>query len=271
MNYIFITNNPDLANYTYLNGATRIMVDLEIIGKNERQKGLNSVISNHKLADIKNIKLINKNIQLICRINPVHSATKFEIDQAILNGANYIMLPMFTTSKEVDYTYNLINGRAKLILLFETPQAIIRIREIVSERKFDEAHLGLNDLSLAMGINFMFEILTSGIVDYVSSYFKYANIPFGIGGIAKYGEGIASSELVMSEHVRLGSSSVILSRSFHEYSNTIQELKSRINFKEEICNLNNCRHRMMKLSVEELNQNKLLLADQIFNYLKIKK
>lgn len=269
MNYIFITNNPELANYTYLNGATRIMVDLEIIGKKERQKGLNSVISDHQLEDIKNIKLMNKNIPLICRINPVHSNTKFEIDQAILNGANYLMLPMFTTSSEVAYTYELINGRAKLILLFETPQSIIRIRQIVSERKFDEAHLGLNDLSLAMGINFMFEMLTSGIVDYVIDHFKSRNIPFGIGGIAKFGEGIASSELVMSEHVRLGSSSVILSRSFHEYSNTLQELKSRINFKEEISNLNNCRNRMMNLSVEDLNQNKSILADQIFNYLNI--
>jgi len=270
MKYIFITNNPELAHFAFINGAGRIMVDLEIIGKNERQKGLNSVISNHQLEDIKNIKIVDNNIQVICRINPVHSNTEFEINEAIFYGANFIMLPMFTTSNEVDYVYRLINGRAKLILLFETPQSIVRIRQIISEKKFDEAHLGLNDLSLAMGLNFMFEILTSGIVEYIVSYFKSNNIPFGIGGIAKYGEGIASSELIMSEHVRLGSSSVILSRSFHEYSNTIEELNSRINFKLEISNLNHCRDRMLNLSAEALNQNKFDLTNQIFNYLNSK-
>ena len=76
------------------------------------------------IEDIKNIKIVDNNIQVICRINPVHSNTEFEINEAIFYGANFIMLPMFTTSNEVDYVYRLINGRAKLILLFETPQSI---------------------------------------------------------------------------------------------------------------------------------------------------
>ena len=95
-----------------------------------------------RLKDIKNIKIVDNNIQVICRINPVHSNTEFEINEAIFYGANFIMLPMFTTSNEVDYVYRLINGRAKLILLFETPQSIVRIRQIISEKKFDEAHRG---------------------------------------------------------------------------------------------------------------------------------
>jgi hypothetical protein len=267
MRYIFITNNPELANYTFLNGASRIMVDLEIIGKKERQKGMNSVISDHQLEDILKIKSINKEIPLICRINPVYTNTEYEINQAINFGADYIMLPMFTSCKEINYVYQTIKKRAKLILLFETPLSIVRVQQIVNEKNFDEAHIGLNDLSLAMGVNFMFEMLTSGIVEYVINYFKSNNIPFGIGGIAKHGEGIASSELVMSEHVRLGSTSVILSRSFHEYSKSVEELTKKINFSLEINNLNNCRNRLLKLSKIELDKNKLNLAKEIYNYL----
>ena len=44
---------------------------------------------------------------------------------------------------------------------------------------------------------------------------KRAGLPFGFGGIARIGEGQLPGELVLGEHLRLGSSSVILSRTFH--------------------------------------------------------
>ena len=87
---------------------------------------------------------------MICRINPVYTNTEYEINQAINFGADYIMLPMFTSCKEINYVYQTIKKRAKLILLFETPLSIVRVQQIVNEKNFDEAHIGLNDLSLAM-------------------------------------------------------------------------------------------------------------------------
>jgi len=267
MNFIFITNKPDLANFAFKNGATRIMVDIEINGKIQRQKGLNTLISDHKIEDIKAIKKINENIPVICRINPVCNETKSEIEQAVLNGANYIMLPMFKSNKEVRYVNEIINNRAKLILLFETLQSLLKIDEITSDFSFDEAHIGLNDLSIAFGSNFMFEILTSGISEHMTKYFVKNKIPFGIGGIAKYGEGIANSELILSEHVRLGSKSVILSRSFHEYSQNVEELTERINFSEEIQLLKNCYQSYLKASSEELNKNKNRLKNKIINHI----
>lgn len=39
-------------------------------------------------------------------------------------------------------------------------------------------------------------------------------MPFGFGGIARIGEGDLPSDNILGEHVRLGSSSVILSRTF---------------------------------------------------------
>ena len=43
-------------------------------------------------------------------------------------------------------------------------------------------------------------------------------MPFGIGGIARVGEGMLPAELLLAEHVRLGSAAVILSRTFHHPS-----------------------------------------------------
>ena len=44
--------------------------------------------------------------------------------------------------------------------------------------------------------------------------FKKANIPYGFGGIAALGKGDLPAEKIIIEHYRMGSTSVILSRSF---------------------------------------------------------
>ena len=47
--------------------------------------------------------------------------------------------------------------------------------------------------------------------------FKLKGVPYGFGGIAAIGTGTLPAETVLKEHYRLGSSSVILSRSFCNY------------------------------------------------------
>ncbi len=44
--------------------------------------------------------------------------------------------------------------------------------------------------------------------------FKKAGIPYGFGGIAAIGKGELPAERIITEHYRLGSTRVILSRSF---------------------------------------------------------
>jgi len=43
---------------------------------------------------------------------------------------------------------------------------------------------------------------------------KQKSIPYGFGGIARLGTGLLPAENILAEHYRLGSSMVILSRSF---------------------------------------------------------
>ena len=53
---MYITNNPRVAKIADRSGVDRIFVDMEYIGKDDRQKGLNSVKNRHTLKDVKRIK-----------------------------------------------------------------------------------------------------------------------------------------------------------------------------------------------------------------------
>ena len=108
----------------------------------------------------------------------------------------------------------MVGGRARTILLVETPEAVENLDEILSLPGISECHIGLNALHQGYGRKFMFELLADGTVDAIAEKFKAHGIPFGIGGIARLGRGIIPAECILAEHIRLGSQAVILSRSF---------------------------------------------------------
>ena len=217
---MYITNNPDVARIAEEAGVDRIFVDMEYIGKADRQGGMDTVQSRHTAEDVRRLRPVVKKAQLMVRINPMHSGTaeysssKEEIDAVIEAGADVIMLPYFKTVEEVKLFVELVAGRAKTFPLVETPEAVAAIDEILAVPGIDEIHVGLNDLSLGLGRTFMFELLADGTIDALAEKFKAAGIPFGFGGIASLGRGILPSEYVVREHYRLGSTATILSRSF---------------------------------------------------------
>lgn len=217
---MYITNNQDVAKIAENAGVDRIFVDMEYIGKNLRQGGMDTVQSHHTVEDVKKIKSILTKAELLVRINPIHEATDEygssadEIEQVIEAGADIIMLPYFKTCEEVADFLKCVNGRVRTMLLVETPEAVNCIDEILELTGIDEMYVGLNDLSLAYGMKFMFELLADGTVEKLSLKFKQYNRPFGFGGIAALGKGMLPSEYVIKEHYRLGSTCAILSRSF---------------------------------------------------------
>lgn len=107
-----------------------------------------------------------------------------------------------------------MSGRTKTCLLVETPEAALLLDEILELDGVDMIHLGLNDLHLALGMKFMFELLADGTVDRLAKKIKSKGIPFGFGGIATLEGGLLPGAAVLKEHYRLGSSMVIISRSF---------------------------------------------------------
>lgn len=224
---MYITNNPTIATIAQQAGVDRIWVDMEYIGKEERQAGMNTVKSFHTVEDIKALRPIVTSSELLVRINPIHDATaeykstEEEIENTITAGADVIMLPMFKTKADVERFIKAINGRVKTVLLFETAESVKNIDEILSVDGIDEVHIGLNDLHLAYKQKFMFQLLCDGTVENLCKKFNEKGIKYGFGGIARVGYGTLPAEHIIAEHYRLGSTAAILSRGFCD-ANTVK-------------------------------------------------
>lgn len=211
---MYITNNPSVARIAEANGTDMIFVDLETIGKEERQKGMNTVKSQHTIEDVRAIKDALASSELLVRVNPIHPGSEEEIDSVIHNGADIIMLPMWKTEEEVGTFLTLVAGRCKTMLLLETREAYECLDDVLRMKGIDSIHIGLNDLHLSYGLTFMFEPLANGMVEDICGRIGRAGIPYGFGGIARIGEGTLPADKIVMEHLRLGSTQVILSRSF---------------------------------------------------------
>lgn len=261
---MYITNNPDVALIAESSGVDRIFVDMEYIGKNLRQGGMDTVQSHHTFDDVKKISKVLTKAELLVRINPIHEgsdeyiSTKEEIDKAIENGAQILMLPYFKTINEVKQFVSLVGGRAKTILLLETPDAVKIIDDILKINGIDEIFIGLNDLSLGYGKKFMFELLSDGTVEMLTKKFMKANIPFGFGGLASLDGGLLPGKMVLQEHYRLGSKSVILSRSFCNVNkiNNLSEIKNI--FEHGVKDIRSYEMKIIKF--DKLEQNKTEIA-----------
>ena len=270
MEFIYITNDPELAQYAQDSGVDRIMIDLEYREKRKRQGRLDTVISNHSLQDINRVRNVSHNSKLQVRVNPIHSGSEREINEVLSRGADIVMLPMFKTRQEVERFISIINGRAATSLLLETSQALVRIDDILRVEGIDEVYIGLNDLHLSMGLDFMFELLSGGIVEYLATKIKKKGIRFGFGGISRLGRGVVDSRLVLSEHVRLGSQIVILSRDFHGRARSLDELKTLINLEDEIKKLRSYISYLSGLSEKELLRNSEKISHIVSEYVETK-
>lgn len=211
---MLLTANTELILEAGNTGVDRIFLDLEYINKVERQKGRNTFISHNQIADVARIKKIIKDQELLVRVNPINPNSKYEIEKSISDGADILMLPMLLDNDDAKQFIHFVNGKAKVCLLLETAQSLVRLDDILDVAGIDEVFIGLNDLHISMGLTFMFELLSGGIVEYMAQKIKHRNISFGFGGIAKIGEGTLPAECILAEHIYLGSSSVILSRVF---------------------------------------------------------
>lgn len=210
----YITNDPEVAKIAEKYGVDRIFVDMEYIGKDARQQGMDTVKNHHTVSDVKNIKNVLNSSQLLVRVNPMHSNSKQEINDVINAGADVVMLPMFKTANEVTSFISFVGKRAKTLLLLENKDAVECLDEILSIDGIDEIHIGLNDLHLSMNKKFLFELLADSTVEDIIKKISSKNIPYGFGGFGKIGEGTLPADYIVSEHYRLKSSMGILSRAF---------------------------------------------------------
>jgi hypothetical protein len=265
MEFYYITNDIQIAKICDENEIIP-WIDLEALGKEERQKGMNTVKSNHNIQDIGIIKKVLNHMPLLVRINPINRNSENEINRVIEEGADIIMLPFFKSEEEVRVFLKLVNRRCKTMLLFETRESVEHIDQILCLDGIDKVHIGLNDLSLSYELNFMFELITNGTVDYICSKFNEYGLRYGFGGVARLGAGNIPAEYVILEHVRLYSSQAILSRSFcnsenydsietfrHEFEDSLYQLRQFYNGVKNSGELyRNNNHLFMKKMINEL-------------------
>ena len=240
---MYITDRPEIARIAEAAGVDRIFVDMEYLGKDARQRGLDTVKSHHTVRDARAVKAALTAADLLVRVNPIHDAmpgvpsSREEIDAAVDAGADVLMLPYFKTVDEVRAFLDLVAGRVKTMLLFETPEAVALADEILVLPGIDEIHIGLNDLSIGYGQRFLFEPLANGTLDMLCPKIRARDIPFGFGGVARLGGGAIPAEIVIREHFRLGSQRAILSRSFCDTGRTTDLGEIEAIFREGISEL----------------------------------
>lgn len=217
---MYITNNPEVAQIAQKAGVDRIWVDMEYIGKEDRQGGMDTVKNHHTIGDVEKLRAVVTTSKLMVRINPIHDktdewlGTEEEIEQTLRAGADVIMLPYFKMAEEVRRFVKAVEGRATTMILVETNEAVEHLDEILDVPGIDEVHIGLNDLHLCRRQKFMFELICDGTVQKICNKVRAKSIKYGFGGIARIGLGVLPAEYVIAEHYALGSTAAILSRSF---------------------------------------------------------
>lgn len=260
---IYITNRPEVAGIAERSGVDWIFVDLEIRGKAARQGYRDTVLSCHSITDVQQIRQVLTRSELLVRVNPFYEGSEEEIEQVISAGADIVMLPYYKSNAEVETFIDSVRGRSKTCLLLETPEAADILEKTLNLQSIDSIHIGLNDLHLAYGMHFMFELLADGTVEKLCRRIAEKQIPYGFGGIARIGEKVPPAEEIIAEHYRLGSTMVILSRSFCDSSqiNDLDQLEEI--FKTGVAQIRAVEKSLEKRDERFFEANRISVRDQI--------
>lgn len=267
INLFYITNNVIEAQIVDDLDIDWIFIDLETIGKKDRQNGRDTVLSNHNIDDIQKIKSRVNNTKILVRCNPIGKWSKEEFDEINLRGSDIdmVMLPYCKTIDEVKTFIELLDtSKMEAALLIETMDAICNLEKIIKIFPFKYMHIGLNDLHIERGTVFMFEPFIDGLITKITSIFKENNQNFGIGGIGKIGTNLSPSpECVLNEHLRLNSNGVILSRSFKGNFNEKKKVLFRKRLSKSVEDLRNYEKLAKTLDNKQLLESYKLMKTDI--------
>jgi hypothetical protein len=214
-----------------LAGVDRIGIDIERLGKRERQGHIaNARISDHELADLQAVTANVRRAEIFIRLNSFHPGTRDEIERALSLGAHVLMLPYFTTAYEAAAFVDGVAGRAVVMLLLETAAAAARLHDILAVPGVSEIMVGLNDLHQTLGLANHFEILTSDLMVAIARQVRDAGLRFGFGGVGRPGDISLPipSDLVLAQYPRLGGTSAWIARSFFKPGDDPQDFAAEI-------------------------------------------
>ena len=253
---MYITNDPAVAKIAAGADVDRIFIDMEVLGKAERQGGMDTVQSHHVPEDIAKVRaVVGGDAEIMARVNPLNPNSQAEIDVSIENGADVIMLPMWRTADNLRQLISMVDGRAKVMPLLETDTAADNLPEAIKVSGIDQMLIGLNDLHLCYHQKFMFQLLADGTVDRLCTQLRDTNIPYGFGGVGRLGSGTLQAEYIIGEHYRLGSQYVILSRSFCNTGKTTDLHEIRRIFTEGVADIRRVERDCTAWTQEQFEEN----------------
>jgi HpcH/HpaI aldolase/citrate lyase family len=215
--FTLMTDDPELAGAADEAGIDRVGLDLERLGKYERQGALPHLrISDHRVEQLPRLRSRLERAQAFVRVNPLNPGSAGEIELALDAGAEVLMLPYFRTPGEVETFVELVRGRAFVSLLLETGAAAEDVAAIARVRGVDEIMVGLNDLALDLGFSNQFALLVSPVLERIAEHVRGAGLPFGCGGIADPANDAlpVPPSLVCAQYPRLGATRAFVARAF---------------------------------------------------------
>ncbi len=216
-----LTADPARAQACDGAGVDRVGVDIERLGKRERQGHIaDARISSHTIDDLAVIAPLLHHAAAFIRVNPMHDGSAAEIERALAAGARTIMLPYFRHADAVRAFVDRVAGRAAPIVLLETAEAASRVAEIVAVPGLIEVMVGLNDLHRDLGLPSHFAVLCTTLIETVAGQVRDAGLGFGFGGVA-HPDDMAlpiAPDLIYAQYARLGANAAWLSRSFFRHA-----------------------------------------------------
>jgi len=215
--FTLMTDDAELAGAADEAGVDCVGVDLERLGKHERQGAHPQLrISDHRVEQLPSVRARLKQARAFARLNPLNPDSAGEIERALEAGADVLMLPYFRTVAEVETFVHLVGGRAFVSLLLETAAAADDVAAIARVRGVGEIVVGLNDLSLDLGRSNQFTLLVSPVLECVADEVRAAGLPFGFGGLADPANDAlpVPPSLVYAQYPRLGATRAFVARKF---------------------------------------------------------
>jgi 2-keto-3-deoxy-L-rhamnonate aldolase RhmA len=232
------TDDPALARAADRAGVDRIGLDLERLGKQERQAHAGLWLTTHREESLPAVRASLDRGRLFARTNPPHDDWATEAKRLIGAGVEVLMLPAFHSAAEVHQALAIVAGRATLVPLIETVEAMDDIAAIASAPGLTEVHFGLNDLALALGLRDRFQVLTLPVLEVATRRAIEAGLRVGVGGIGRAHDATLPipSDLIYAQYPRLGATGALIARSFFrglapgraELDRAIAEARSRL-------------------------------------------
>jgi hypothetical protein len=210
------TDDPERARAADEAGVDRIGLDLERLGKRERQADPSLWQTTHSEESLPAIGASLTRAKLFARTNPPHDGWADEADRLIAAGAEVLMLPAFHSAAEVAAALDSVGGRALLVPLIETVEALAETQRIAAIGTLSEVHFGLNDLAIGMRLRNRFAVLARPDVEQATTVLAGAGLRVGVGGIGRPLDDTLPipADLIYAQYPRLHASGALIARSF---------------------------------------------------------